>query len=176
MLFSTVLMWLLIAAGFVIALPALWLLAKALWPKASSRARDAAASGLLKCFLFGLAPAAVGVVTVSAIAKLARSGITSVLIGGLLITSGFIGAGGIATLVGERLWPQLSVTEPWRQTYRGGLVLVCCALLPAIGWFVILPLLAVLGLGVHMRVFFSKAPVTATVSKPPAPTGGGNFA
>lgn len=154
MLFSTVLIWLLVAVAFLVALPALWLLSLALWPAAAERGRDAAAGGLCKLFLFGLAPTVVGVLLVVFVANALRNGGLSVLVAGLFLTVGFVGAGGIATLVGERLWPGFAA-EPWRQTQRGGLVLVCCALLPVIGWIVLLPLIAVLGWGVHLRSFLA---------------------
>ncbi|MCP5559617.1 MAG: hypothetical protein H7A55_17870 [Verrucomicrobiaceae bacterium] len=165
MLFSTVLTWLLVAVGFVVALPALWLLSRALWPASATRGRDAAAGGLLKLFLLGLVPVIGASILVTILGKVLHNGFLSALIGGLLLTWGFIGAGGIATLVGERLWPQLHV-EPWRQTQRGGLVLVCCALLPLIGWVVLLPMLAILGWGVNARAFLSR---NASADAAPAP-------
>jgi hypothetical protein len=165
MLFSTVLTWLLVAVGFVVALPALWLLSRALWPATAARGRDAAAGGLLKLFFLGLVPVIGGVLLVTILAKGLHNGLLSAVIGGLLLTWGFIGAGGIATLVGERLWPQLHV-EPWRQTQRGGLVLVGCALLPLIGWVVLLPLLAILGWGINARAFLSRK---ASADAAPAP-------
>ncbi|MCC6880650.1 MAG: hypothetical protein WBE58_22380 [Verrucomicrobiales bacterium] len=155
MLFSTVLMWLLIAVGFVIALPALWLLSQALWPASAGRARDAAAGGMFRLFLIGLVPVFLGGLLVTFLTKALHNGFLAALIAGILLTWGFLGAGGIATLVGERLWPHLA-TEPWRQTQRGGLVLVCCALLPMVGWLVLLPLLAILGWGANVRSFVSR--------------------
>ena len=166
MLFSTVLTWLLIAVGFVVALPALWLLSRALWPATAQRARDAASGGLLKLFLLGLIPVVVASLVVTILAKALHNGLLSAMVGGLLLTWGFMGAGGIATLVGERLWPQLHV-EPWRQTQRGGIVLICCALLPLIGWAVLLPLIAILGWGTNMRTLFGSK--KAAESAPVAP-------
>lgn len=155
MLFSTVLMWLLIAAGFVIALPALWLLARALWPAMAAKNRAVAAKGLFKSFLVGLAPSVGGIALIVTIAKLPKMGVLALLIGGVFIAWGLLGAGGIASLIGERLWPDLGVAEPWRQTLRGGMVLICCTLLPVVGWFVLLPLLAIVGWGVNVRGWFA---------------------
>jgi len=39
MLFSTVLVWLLVAVAFVVALPALWLLSSGLWPETVAKHR-----------------------------------------------------------------------------------------------------------------------------------------
>ncbi|MEN3943073.1 hypothetical protein WJU23_17375 [Prosthecobacter sp. SYSU 5D2] len=158
MLFSTVLMWLLIAAGFVIALPALWLLARGLWPETVARQREVASRGLLKCFLLGLVPLTGSIVLIIVLSKLPKMGALAVLLGGIIVAWGFIGAGGIAALIGERLWPEAA---PWRQTKQGGLALVLCALLPVVGWVVLLPLIAILGWGIALRASFMKAPQPA---------------
>jgi hypothetical protein len=162
MLFSTVLMWLLIAVGFIVALPALWLLARGLWPAMAAKNRDAASRGLLKSFVLGLVPMAGGVILIIIISKVPKMGAASVLVGGVMLAWGLIGAGGIATLIGERLWPAV---EPWRQTKHGGLTLICCSLLPVVGWFFLLPLIAIVGWGINVRSWFLKAPVQVT---PPA--------
>lgn len=152
MLLSTVLMWLLIAAAFVVALPALWLMAHGLWPERARRLRQVAERGLLKSFLTGLPPLVLGVVLVSALAKLPQAGALAALTGGVLMAWGLVGCAGVAARIGERLWPQ---AEPWRQVRHGGLTLVCCALLPVVGWFVLLPLMAVIGAGMQTRAWFS---------------------
>jgi hypothetical protein len=166
MLFSTVLIWLLIAAGFVVALPALWLLARGLWPESTARRRQAASRGLFVCFLLGLIPAVGGSALLLAMAKLPKMGAVAVLLGGMLMAWGFVGAGGIASLVGERLYPNF---EPWRQSLRGGLTLICCALLPVVGWFVLLPLMAIIGGGINILAFFVREHATATVPATPPP-------
>ena len=104
-------------------------------------------------------PVLVGVVMVAVLSKLPKMGALAALTGGLVLTWGLVGASGIATLVGERLWGEAA---PWRQTLRGGLVLMGCALLPGVGWVVLLPLLGVLGCGLHLRARFVKAlPISA---------------
>ena len=154
MLFSTVLTWLLVALGFVVALPALWLVARGLWPERVRLHRQAAERGLFRLFLLGLAPATAAFLLVGVLAKLPKMGALSALVGGLFLAWGFLGAGGLAALIGERLWPS---AEGWRQTLRGGLVLVGCALLPVVGWFVLLPLLAILGGGLHLRGWWGRS-------------------
>ncbi len=151
MLISTVLTWLLVAAAIVIALPALWILAAGLWPDRTQRLRRVAERGLLRSFFCGLPVMLAGIFLVSVLAKLPKAGATAALLGGVLLTWGLLGAGGTAALLGARLWPQ---AEPWRQIKHGGLTLVCCVLLPVVGWFVLLPLLAVIGAGLQVRVLF----------------------
>ena len=153
MLFSTVLIWLLVAVAFVVALPALWLLARGLWPETVAKQRVVASRGLFKCFLMGLVPLIGGVVLIAILSKVPKFGAVAVLVGGVLIACGFLGAGGIAALIGEQLWPRI---EPWRQTKHGGLVLVCGALLPVVGWAVLLPLIAILGWGIGLGAWFLK--------------------
>jgi hypothetical protein len=160
MLFSTVLVWLLVAVGFVVALPALWVLARGLWPEGVGRFRRVAEMGLIKSFLVGLGPLVVGIVLIAVIAKLPKMGALAALVGGGLLAWGLIGAGGVAALVGERLWPS---SEPWRQVKHGGLTLVCCALLPVVGWFVLLPLMAVIGGGIQVRAWFLKEPEVGSI-------------
>ena len=99
------------------------------------------------------------------LSKLPKAGALSVLVAGVLITWGLVGAAGIAAVVGERLWPN---TESWRQMKQGGLTLVCCALLPVVGWAVLLPLLAIVGWGIQVRSWFEKEPgTTAAPSETP---------
>jgi hypothetical protein len=168
MLFSTVLTWLLIAIGFVIALPALWLLTQALWPTKADQLRTVTERGLLKPALLGLLPLLIGILLVTVLSKLPKLGALAALTGGLLIAWGLIGASGIASLIGERLWPQHS---PWQQVKFGGLTLVCCALLPVVGWFVLLPLIAVTGAGLHLRTWFLRpTPAPAAISHVETPT------
>jgi hypothetical protein len=157
MLFSTVLIWLLVAVAFVLALPALWLLARGLWPEKVEKQRLVAGRGLLTSFLIGLGPLIAGVILIAVLSKLPKMGALAVLVGGAMIAWGFIGAGGIAALIGERLWPQI---EPWRQTKHGGLTIMCCALLPIVGWAVLLPLIAIIGWGINVRVWFVKPEIT----------------
>jgi hypothetical protein len=155
MLFSTVLVWLLIAVGFVVALPALWMLTGGLWPEKARRLRRVAESGVLKSFFIGLGPLTGAVVLVALLARLPKMGALAALSAGVLAAWGFMGMGGVAALVGERLWPG---AEPWRQVKHGGLTLVCCALLPVVGWFVLLPVMAVTGAGLQVRAWFLREP------------------
>lgn len=156
MLFSTVLVWLLVALAFVVALPALWLFALGFWPDKVAVLRRGAAAGLWKSFGLGLGPLVLTVILISVLSKVPKLGVLAVLLGGFLIAWGLLGAAGLAAVVGERLWPQ---AEPWRQMKQGGLTLVCCSLLPLVGWAVLLPSLAVLGWGLQMRAWWSRKPV-----------------
>lgn len=165
MLFSTVFTWLLVAAAFVIALPALWILAAGLWPDRTQRLRRVAERGLLRSFFCGLPVLLAGIAVISVVSKLPKMGAVAALLGGVLLTWGLLGAGGTAALLGERLWPQ---AEPWRQVKHGGLTLVCVALMPVVGWFVLLPLLAVVGAGLQVRTLFGAGKIPEAPVTPPA--------
>lgn len=153
MLMSNVFMWLSIALGFVIALPSLWLCSQALWPERSARRQKIAAAGLLKSFLLGIVPFAI---FVSLLNGLGKAGLAGVIPMGLFLLWGFVGADGLASHIGQRLWPYLAAERPWKQTMRGGLVLAGAALLPVVGWFFILPLIAIMGWGIGIRAWFGK--------------------
>jgi hypothetical protein len=153
MLISTVFIWVAIAAGFVIALPSLWLLGVAIWPKALQRRTKVAAQGLGVSFLVGLLPL---VVTVAALSRLGKGGPVALVPSILLLSWGFASADGLATFVGRSLWPDIAQPSVWKQTVRGGLVLVGAALLPAVGWVLFLPMIAVFGWGISIRSWFLK--------------------
>ncbi len=161
MIVSTVLAWLLVAVAFVVAIPALWMLARGLWPRFAEKSRRAADRGLLLCSLAGIVPAVLVIVGTSVLAKIPQGGLFAVIFTGLGLTWGFIGSTGFAMRIGEALWPDLGAAAPWRQTRNGGLVLICCALLPIIGWFVLLPLIAIAGLGAQVLSWFSRSPAAA---------------
>ncbi len=156
MIVSTVLAWLLVALAFVVAAPALFMLANGLWPSLAGKTRRAADRGVVLCALTGVLPTIGVIIGVIILSKLPGAGVLAVLFAGLAITWGLIGATGFAAMIGERLWPDLA---SWKQTRNGGLVVICCALLPVVGWIVLLPLIAIVGLGAHVLSFFSKAPV-----------------
>lgn len=176
MLISTVLMWLLIGLAIALALPSIWLTAEALDPEGASRRRDRAAAGLLRNLLVGLLPAVAVFLLSAGLLRAARGAAgVFVLAGvGLVLIWALVGTGGLARLVGERLWPDDTPT-PRRTTACGGAVLVGCCLMPIFGWFGLLPLLLVTGLGIQVRGWFAKrgppAGVTLGTSGHPAGTG-----
>ncbi len=163
MLISTVFLWLAIAAAFVVSLPCLWLVGLALWPQAAEKRALTAAKGVGKSLLIGLVPL---VITIGIVSRLGKGGPGAVIAFGVLLFWGFACADGLATFVGRSVWPRLGETSPWKQTMRGGFVLVGAALLPAVGWVLLLPLIGVLGWGISIRSWFMKS--SSTPSEAPA--------
>jgi hypothetical protein len=148
MLMADVLQWVAIAAGFVVSLPALWMLARALGPGWFERRVRIQGPG--KSLLVGLAPLLVAIVVLAVLGK--RLGpLPGLWLGGLVLLWGLLGAAGLAAQVGARLWPE---DRAWRQSRNGGLVLACAALLPLVGWFILLPLIAIGGMGIQVRAWF----------------------
>lgn len=166
MLFSTVSIYISLALAFVIGLPALWMLQRGLWPESFERKLTISATSVFKSFLAGLIP--LGIITVVLTVLGQRLGpIPGLLVSAIALAWGFGGAAGIASLIGMRLWP---ASEPWRQTRNGGLALVCCALLPMVGWFFMLPLIAIIGMGVNVRSWLlRKSQPAASHAQMPAP-------
>lgn len=160
MLVSTIFMWVAIAAGFIIALPSLWLCGQALWPKAAEKRAQVAASGNLKSLLVGIVPL---VITIAMMSRLGKNGLALFLPLSVLLLWGLASADGLATFVGRKVWPALGDTKPWKQTMRGGFVLVGSALLPLVGWILVLPLIAVMGWGISVRSWFVKPAAEALV-------------
>lgn len=66
-----------------------------------------------------------------------------------------LGLAGIVQLVGERLAPD---AKGFRRTLWGALALSSGSSLPFVGWFILLPYAATLGLGAFIISFFAKPP------------------
>ena len=163
MLMSDVLMWAAIASGFVAGVPALWMLGRGLWPATFEKRRLVAHKSLGLSLLLGLVPALIIGFVIAALGK--RLGpIPGIFVTGAIIAWGMMGAAGIASLIGERLWPS---GEPWKQMRNGGLVVICSALIPVVGWFLLLPLIAIIGMGVNVRCLSAGKPQAVAAEVPP---------
>ena len=151
--------WFFVAVAFIASLPALWIAAMAFWPQAARNWRRGARKSLLGTFLLGLAPVLVAFIVVLAMSKQPKFGALAVVFAAMVLGWGFIGAAGLAARVGERMWPGMRGTEPWREIRNGGLVLVCSALLPIVGWVFVLPVLSILGMGLQVRGWLTREPL-----------------
>lgn len=163
MLMSDVMIWVAIASGFVAGVPALWMLSRGLWPESFARRSAAARKSIFVSLLLGLVPSIIIGLIIAVLGK--RLGpVPGIFLSGAVIVWGMMGATGIASLIGERLWP---AGEPWKQTRNGGLVIICAALIPVVGWFLLLPMVAVVGMGVNVRCLFAGSPRPAVADVPP---------
>jgi hypothetical protein len=148
-----------ILAGLMITLPALWLLMRALFPGAVDRSRGRIAATPVRCFLLGLLPAAVAFGLLVQPAPVGK-GLGFLLFMVLVLVAG-VGLAGLSTIVGERLPSTADEGRPWRGLVRGAICLELSFLLPFLGWFGILPLALVTGLGAATMSLRSPAPAAA---------------
>lgn len=160
--------WFFVAIAFIVSLPALWIAASAFWPQAARNWRRGARKSLVGTFFLGLAPVVIAIIVVVILSKAPKFGAFAVLFAALVLGWGFVGAAGLATRIGERMWPGMRGTEPWREIRNGGLVLACTALLPIVGWVFVLPLLSILGMGLQLRSWFTREPAE-TIAPPATP-------
>ncbi len=160
MLFADAFRILLIALSIIIAFPAFWLVARALWPDKVQRAAEKTAGQSLRCFLWGVIPAAI-ITTVGVV--LLQAGGPAALLGALILAIGFffsqVGVAGLATMIGERLGRKGEDASAFKVTGRGGIALVLTFLFPVIGW-VMLPLITIaIGFGAMLRSTCSRKKV-----------------
>jgi hypothetical protein len=165
----------LIVLGLLVTLPALWLLMRALFPAAVGRSRDRIAAAPVRCFFLGLLPGLF--LFVGSVALLNLGGPPGKLLGLLMFTAGVLLAGvglaGFSAVVGERLPSTADEGRPWRGMVRGAVCLELSFLLPVIGWFGVLPIAMLTGLGaavMALAVPGDPRPLAAAGTAPPAPT------
>ena len=72
---------------------------------------------------------------------------------GLLTTVLSFGIVAISNILGERLFPEL---PQWRKTFWGTVVLAFACAIPAVGWVLLFPLVAITGFGAVLLGFFQR--------------------
>ncbi len=166
MLFAQTFFYLLIGLGTALGLPALWLFVRAKWPNMVTKGKVVSSKRLIGSFFIGFPVLILGGFLAQ---RLASSGkqplqVVALLFAALMLVWAFAGAAGLATYVGERLWPQYADAihpQSWQTTWKGGLVLVGCLLIPFVGWFLLILLLPIIGAGMQVRAMFTRQPTTA---------------
>lgn len=129
-----------------VAVPGLLLAWALLLPAAVARARSAAELRPGRCLLAGLALALSGAAII--LPLLAAAGPLQALgwlALALLLAAASLGAAGLAALMGERLRGRASLSAA--DMVRGAVALELAAVVPVVGWFVVLPVVALIGLG-----------------------------
>ncbi len=141
--------------GLMLALPALWLFCRSLWPGMVAGVADSCDAGLVKSFWVGLPISASVVFLAGAIGKHMGGvgNVCAVALVCLYFVYAHTGVSGLVTLIGRRLPSPSDAERPWRTTVRGGIVLELSCLLPILGWFVILPMAMIIGCGAVTRAF-----------------------
>jgi hypothetical protein len=82
--------------------------------------------------------------------------IPALLILALLAIGLSLGLAGVAALVGERIFPDLSM---WKQTLWGTVCLSLACALPFVGWFLLLPYVGFVGIGAVILGFLQREKV-----------------
>lgn len=65
----------------------------------------------------------------------------------LLLSLAILGSAGLASLIGHRLNSPQDAQQPWKRVYRGGVVLAITFIFPMLGWFLVLPVTLLSGIG-----------------------------
>lgn len=143
----------LVIVGLLICFNAVWLLCRALWGPLVAQCRDVHRDGMIKSFFLGLPLTALIVVLFGALTsnKQGPWGLIGIVVMAAYLMFTSIGVAGIADLVGEKLGGKNPDQPPWRETVRGGAVLVLSFLFPFLGWLLIMPVALIVGCGATMR-------------------------
>ena len=138
----------LLIVGMMMVIVSFWLAAEALFPGMVVRAREQY-NRPVRTTLIGLAlvlPVLL-VVTICFRVKNPVFQLLGVTCIALPVVLGLLGSSGLSQRVGLGLPSVVDEHQPWRRVLRGGIVLVLTFLLPFVGWFFLLPLVLISGLG-----------------------------
>ena len=168
MLMADTLTYFLLIVGMMMVFVSFWLVAEALFPDMVVRAREQY-NRPVRTTLIGLAlvvPFLV-VVTLCFKGRNPASQLLGVACVALPVVLGLLGSSGLSQRVGMGLPSVVDERQPWRRVLRGGIVLVLTFLLPFVGWFFLLPLTLVSGLGAVVMAWSPRnRPVPPPVSLP----------
>ncbi len=150
MILADVMKYVFLVLGALIVFVAYWLAARALFPDAVEHARDAYGRRPLHLLTSGTLVALPLVLLGAALVDGAVNGAVK-LLGGVLIAIplllGLGGSAGLSERLGRGLVHVNNAHSPWRRSLRGGIVLALTFLLPVVGWFCVLPLTLLSGVG-----------------------------
>lgn len=150
MIMADILFWIAIAIGVLATLIAHWLAAQALVPKTVERCSEAYARRPVACCLIGVFVALpLTLILLGAITKIPVPIVKALLVGLLCIplVIALIGSAGLARRIGLGLPAPTDDDRPWLPVARGGLVMGLCFIAPILGWFIMLPLVLLSGVG-----------------------------
>jgi hypothetical protein len=172
MIMADVLLWALVLLASYIIIVCYWLLASSLLTQQVSRCRERYVTRPVRSFFAGLLTFVPILFLAGAIGKVPHPVIrvSALVIGLTCILIALFGSAGLAQRVGEGLPSSRDNREPWRRTWRGGLVLGITFFLPFIGWFVVLPVTLISGFGSFVLAlpwWERRALKTAGVVEPP---------
>ena len=167
MIMADILKIFLLVVGFQLIAVCYWLAAEALWPRWVRASEERYRRTPLRALLLGVV---LGTPLVIAGLALVKGGSGPAKGLGFLLVAvpvflAFLGSAGLARRLGEGLPSPADAARPWRPVLRGGTVLTFLFLLPFLGWFLVLPLALLSGVGTaalaarDLRRQNSRAPV-----------------
>ena len=168
MIMADVFQILFIILGLLVTIVCYWLFFEAFTPRMVSRARSEYERHPVKLLFRGLlwgAPTLIaGIALVSAQPPPAKIAGFAILLSLLLL--GLLGSAGLSRHIGQRLASPIDTEQPWRRVLRGGTVLSITFVLPFLGWFMILPLTLVSGIGAAVTALRRVDPADESVVAP----------
>jgi hypothetical protein len=169
MIVADILMWFLLVVGLLLVFNSYWLAGTALFPNMVERAR-AVYSRPIRLILLGLL-VAVPLVALGAYIGRVNNPVfklTGISIGSLPVVLGLLGSAGLSLRIGAGMASPVDVAQPWRRVLRGGIVLSLGFLLPFIGWFGVLPLTLLSGVGAAVAALWQgRRPVSPAPAAQP---------
>ena len=132
--------------AILMAVPAYWLMSRALFPRVAIQSRARFTDTPLRLLPLGLI---VGSILVTPALVLVNLPYGPAKVIGVWMLAGSValalsGAGGLATRIGDSISPEDSAAN---RTLKGGLALELACLLPVLGWFIIPTLVLIAGFG-----------------------------
>jgi len=149
MIMADLLMWTFIILGFYAVMLAYWLVAFALAPKLVAGSRRRFEVSPIRNLLIGLL-VGVPVVGLGMLLFSIPNTFPKILGFGFILLPllmGLFGSAGLCQKIGEGLNSPSDEGAPWKGVRRGGIVLGLTFIFPLLGWFMVLPLVLISGVG-----------------------------
>lgn len=157
--------------GTLMSFVCFWLLYEAIFPAAVERCRVAYMRRPIRAVLLGALITAptmfVGLSLIGIANPVTKFFGFTILC--FLMLLGILGSAGLSRLIGVRLASIGDEHQPWRRVLRGGIVLSITFLFPVVGWFLVLPVTLVSGVGASVLAWWS----ARGAARRPQPAGAG---
>ena len=149
MIMADIFFWIAVALGMLATIVAHWLAAQALAPGLVARSAEAyARRPVASCVIGVLVGLPLILILLGAMEKLPSAlKLAAIAALAVILVLAFLGSAGLARRVGLGLPSPADEGRPGRPVLRGGIVLGLTFLAPVLGWFVLLPLVLLSGLG-----------------------------
>ena len=150
MIMADILFWIAIAIGVLATFIAHWLAAQALMPATVARCSEAYRRRPLACCVIGVfVTVPLVLILLGAVNQIPFPLIKALLVGVLCVPLiiALIGSAGLAQRIGMGLPAPTDLERPWLPVLRGGVVMGLCFIAPILGWFILLPLALLSGVG-----------------------------